>query len=272
MTESDAQLMPHGLIATRALEDGIRLVEFDAPPANALSAQLYADLNDLITAVEADEHTRVVVFASRHPKIFLAGADLRELQATGFARARIAERIDRGQATFLRIQRMVKPTLGVIDGHALGGGCEFALALDFRFMARGDSRIGLPEVTLGLMPAGGGTQRLPRLVGLAHAARLLMLGERLDADTAERVGLVTEASEDPWKTALAFAQRLARLPASSLGAIKSCLAEGDAGSLLSGLGVERAAALSAFEQPAAVEGVSAFLEKRPARFDELAAT
>jgi enoyl-CoA hydratase len=258
-------------IRIAAPEAGVTIVQLDNPPANSLDADFYAELGLAITALEADAETRVVVFASSHPAIFLSGADLKQLGATALTAATVAERVDRAHAAFLRLQRISKPTIAAIEGHALGGGCEFVLALDFRFMTSGKARIGLPEILLGLIPAGGGTQRLSRLVGRARATELLMMGERLDADDAERIGLVTRATGDARATAIEYAYRLAELPRSSLSAIKLCLNDGYDSSLVQGLAVERAAAIGAFVQPEAAEGVAAFLAKRRARFREVRA-
>jgi enoyl-CoA hydratase/carnithine racemase len=206
------------------------------------------------------------VFASAHPKVFVAGADLKRMSDESFTPAQVAERVDRAQAAFLRIERLGKPTVAAIEGYALGGGCELVLSMDFRFMARGEGRIGLPEASLGLMPAAGGTQRLPRLIGRTRAAELMMLARRLDADEADRIGLVT-ACDDARAAALAHAVQLAAMPASSLRWIKTCLNQGYDGDLVTGMGVERAAAMEAFASEDAREGVAAFREKRTPRFN-----
>ncbi|MHB1808520.1 MAG: enoyl-CoA hydratase/isomerase family protein [Solirubrobacteraceae bacterium] len=151
-------------------------VRIDNPPANALTEELYARLAEAITELELDDAARAIVFVSAHPSIFVAGADIKAMRGYDFRRGAIARKIDMVHATFLRLQRLSKPTIAAIEGHALGGGCELALALDFRFMARGQARIGLPEASLGIIPGGGGTQRLTRLVGRAQDAQLIMLG------------------------------------------------------------------------------------------------
>jgi enoyl-CoA hydratase len=133
-------------------------------------------------------------------------------------------------------------------------------------MARGKPRIGLPEAGLGIIPGGGGTQRLARLVGRAQATRLMMLAERLDADAAAAIGLVTEACDDARAAALQTARRLAAMPSSSLRLIKQALNDGVDGDLPRGLATERAAAVEALLAPAAREGIAAFVEKREARF------
>jgi enoyl-CoA hydratase/carnithine racemase len=246
-------------------DGGVCVVEYDHPPVNSLDAETHHQLSALVTALEDDGNVRAVVFTSANAKIFAAGADLKKMQPLPQTRASVAERVDRANATFLRLQRLSKPTVGVIEGHALGGGCEFALALDFRFMARGDARIGLPEAGLGLIPGAGGTQRLARLIGRSRAADLLMLGRRIDADEADALGLV-RASDDVRADALAYARQLAAMPTPSIRAIKQCLNDGLDGDLPRGLGIEREAALAAFTSDEATEGVTAFLEKRPPRY------
>ncbi|MCZ7587516.1 MAG: enoyl-CoA hydratase/isomerase family protein [Gaiella sp.] len=253
---------------TQATADGFCVVEFKRPPVNALSPEALMELSGLVRELDDDENVRAIVFTSAHPSIFMAGADLKHMQSVGFTDARVSERVDRVHGVYARLQKLSKPTIGALEGHALGGGCEFALSLDFRFMTRGFAGIGLPEVTLGLIPAAGGTQRLARLVGRTCAADMLMLGRRLDADEAEGIGLVT-ASDDARASALAYAEQLAAMPASSLRAIKLCLNEGYDGDLHRGLAVERTAAMQAFTSPEAAEGVSAFLDKRTPRFHTL---
>jgi enoyl-CoA hydratase len=249
--------------------DGVARVTIDNPPANALTDELYAQLDTTVTQLELDDAARAVVFASAHPEIFVAGADVKRMADYDFRRGAVTRKIDLVHACFLRVQRLSKPTVAAIAGHALGGGCELALAMDFRFMGRGHPRIGLPEASLGIIPGGGGTQRLPRLVGRARAAELVMLAQRIDAGEAERIGLVNRACADGQATldaALDHARKLAAMPASSLRAIKRCLNEGVDGDLARGLAVEREAAAEALLSPAAREGISAFLEKREARF------
>jgi len=247
---------------------GVTLVEIDSPPVNALTEELYAALGAVITELELDDATRAVVFASANERIFVSGADIAAMARYDFRRGAIARKIDLVGGCFLRLQRLGKPTVAAIEGHALGGGCELALTLDFRFMARGPARIGLSEAALGILPGGGGTQRLPRLVGRGRAAEMMMLARRLDADEAAAIGLVTEACE-PGKArerALAQAERLAAMPRSSLRLIKRALNDGYDGELLRGLAVEREAAIEALLAPEAQEGIAAFLEKREAQF------
>ena len=244
-------------------------VTIDNPPANALTNELYERLQTLAGELEDDRSVRAIVFVSAHPTIFVAGADIGAMANYDFRREPIQRKVTLVHDTFLRIQRLSKPTLVSLEGHALGGGCELALSLDMRFMSRGKARIGLPEAGLGIVPGGGGTQRLPRLVGRARATQMMMLGERLDADAAERCGLVNAACDDAAATRAAahdMARRLAEMPSSSLRLIKRCINDGYDRDLVNGLEVERGAAIEALLAPEAREGIAAFLERRPARF------
>jgi len=156
----------------------------------------------------------------------------------------------------------------VIGGHAAGGGCELALACDFRVMARGRATIGLPEVKLGLLPSGGGTTRLPRLIGRAAALDLLLRGRLIGADEAERIGLITLAAEpqDLDRVARGLAAELAALPPLAIREIKRCVDLGLDGPLSAGLALEERGNLALAETADAREGVAAFNERRPPKF------
>jgi enoyl-CoA hydratase len=256
-------------LLTVTKEGAVAEVAIDNPPANALTNELYERLQTLVDELENDRSVRAVVFVSAHPTIFVAGADIGAMANYDFRREAIERKVRLVHETFLRIQRLSKPTVVSIEGHALGGGCELALSLDMRFMSRGNARIGLPEARLGIVPGGGGTQRLPRLVGRARATQMMMLGERLDADAAERCGLINTACDDAAATREAardMARRLADMPSSSLRLIKRCMNDGYDRDLVNGLEVERSAAIEALLAPEAREGIAAFLERRPARF------
>jgi enoyl-CoA hydratase/carnithine racemase len=261
--------MPTDRLLHLSHADGVATLTIDNPPANALTDELYEQLRAAVVTLELDDDVRAVVVVSAHERSFVAGADIKRMADYDFRRGAVGRKIDLVHGTFLRLQRLGKPTIAAIEGHALGGGCELALTMDFRFMARGRARIGLPEVGLGIIPGGGGTQRLARLVGRAQATRLIMLAERLDADEAAAIGLVTAACDDGPATraaALDCAARLAAMPASSLRLVKQALNDGVDGDLPRGLAVERAAAVDALLAPEAREGIAAFVEKRPARF------
>jgi enoyl-CoA hydratase/carnithine racemase len=249
----------------------VAVCTLDKPPANTLDEDVYADIDRLVTGLELEAGLRAVVIASAHPTIFVAGSDITKMASYDFRPGATGRKVDLVHATFRRLERISKPTVAAITGHALGGGCELALACDFRVMTEGEARIGLPEVGLGIIPGGGGTQRLPRIVGRAKATELLMLGSRLAAMEAERIGLVSRACPDPEETraeAIALAGRLALMPAPSLRLIKRCLNDGAYGDLAHGLAIERDAVVEALSLPEAREGITAFVERRPPRFHE----
>ncbi|GIU93459.1 MAG: enoyl-CoA hydratase [Acidimicrobiia bacterium] len=246
--------------------DGIARVTIDKPPINSLDNELYGELGRLLGELETDRAVRVVVFCSAHEKVFISGADIKDMADYDRRRDPLARKVDTVQAFFRRLAHFPKPTIAAICGHALGGGCEFALCVDFRVMTEGPARIGQPEVGLGIIPGGGGTQRLTRLVGRAKATEMLMLGERLSASEAQVAGLVHWVGRDEADT-MALADDLARRLASqaplALTAIKKVLNLGTEPGLDAGLEVEREAVLELLQSEDAVEGVRAFLEKRP---------
>lgn len=250
--------------------DGVAVATIDKPPANTLDLSLYDEISAVLDELGRDDAVRAVVFASAHPRVYISGADIKNMEHYDRTRDSMAERVDKAQGTFLRLQRFGKPTVGAITGHALGGGCEFCLCLDFRVMMSGGPTIGLPEVNLGLVPGGGGTQRLAKMVGRGKALEMLMLGLRLDAEAAAAVGLVTSVGADAAETlekAVSLARRLADQAPVAIRLIKRAVNEGVDGDLVNGLSVEREAAIEALQSQDSREGVAAFLEKRPPRFE-----
>ena len=169
-------------------QDGVAVVTVNRPDKlNALNNRTIDDLDLAFTALAADAGVRGVILTGAGEKAFVAGADIAELAALGPVEARAVSL--KGQAVFSRIEGLGKPVVAAINGFALGGGCELALACHVRVAAEG-ARLGTPEVKLGLMCGYGGTQRLPRLVGRGRALEMLLTGEMIDAPEALRIGLV----------------------------------------------------------------------------------
>ena len=169
-------------------KDGVATVMVNRPEKlNALNGRTIDELDAAFAALATDLGVRGVILTGAGEKAFVAGADIAELAAQGPAEARAVGR--KGQAVFARIERLGKPVVAAINGFALGGGCELALACHVRVAAEG-ARLGTPEVKLGLMCGYGGTQRLPRLVGRGRALEILLTGEMVDAQEALRIGLV----------------------------------------------------------------------------------
>ena len=196
----------------------VTTIRLNRPPVNALTPQLQEELVESLDRLKDDEGTRVVVLTSAIEGYFMAGADIQAMSGEGgFDRddsagaEKIAQMSRRSQAAFSALERWPKPVIAAVNGHALGGGCELALACDYRFMIDdGRSTIGLTEVSLGLIPGAGGTQRLTRLLGPARATELIFEGIRLKAPQAAAVGLVHE-SLSPDRFAEAVATRAAQL-------------------------------------------------------------
>jgi enoyl-CoA hydratase/carnithine racemase len=249
-----------------AVAGGVRPVVLDKPPANALDLALMDEIEETARTLDADAATRVVVVRSAVPGMFLAGADLATVAAEW---DRIDELAARLRRAFSAWERLRCPTIAAIGGHALGGGCEWALTFDFRCMARGRARIGLPESQRGLLAAGGGTQRMVRLLGRARALDLALRGRLLDADEAQVIGLVTTACDpdDLGDRVAGLAAELAALAPLTLAAIKAVILDGAEMTLDDGLTLETEAMVRLTKTADALEGVRSFLERRPPRFE-----
>ena len=213
-------------------EDATLLCTIANPPRNFLNATIVAELTALADEVAADEGVRAIVFTGGVEGIFITHYDVGEL-STASDVARERESFGAGaelhgmHKLLLKLQDLRVPVIAAINGTAMGGGCELALACDFRYMARG-GQIGLPEVRVGILPGAGGTQRMTRLLGVARAMELMLLGNTLEADAAERVGLVHRALDaaDLMPRALALATELASRPPLSIALIKRCILKG----------------------------------------------
>lgn len=209
------------------IDASIATVVFNRPPVNAFNNALITDLNEVIDQVEAQSDVSVLHMKSGL-KVFCAGADLELMRGclkTSEGRDRMIDMIRELQSVFARIEKLSVVSIAEIGGAALGGGLELALACDLR-VASEKAKLGLPEASLGLLPAAGGTQRLPRVCGEAVARRLILGGEVIDGNEAHRLGLVhwvvTAEKLSSWTAGLAT--RLASLPVEALASCKRCIA------------------------------------------------
>jgi enoyl-CoA hydratase len=237
-------------------DEQIAVVTLDRPPLNAIDAQLVTELAAATAELAADDATRAVVLRSAVEGVFMAGADLVEFERI----ASEAERATLVQDVFTAFAELPQPTVAAINGHALGGGLELALACDFRFLARAEGALlGLPEVRLGLLPGAGGTQRLTRLVGPGHATELIMKGLQLSPQEAADEGLVhfLVEPEELEERARDYAVRLARQAPLALRGIKRAIR---AAGRADGFAVERDAFREVLASEDAERGVKAFLE------------
>jgi enoyl-CoA hydratase len=231
---------------------------------NALSAPVRAELIAALDTIEQEPDVRVVVLTGAGTRAFVAGADIGEFAQRGPIEQRAAME---GRRVFDVVAAFPKPTIAAINGVALGGGCELALACDLRIAAR-SARLGQPEVNLGILPGGGGTQRLPRLVGMGRAMRMILTGEIISADQAERIGLVDEVVDDGalGDRTRELAERIAGHSPLALKLIKQAVRAAAEMPLTAGLALERELFITAFSSEDRHEGVAAFLEKRPPAF------
>jgi enoyl-CoA hydratase len=232
---------------------------------NALSRKVIEELFDCFQALQKDEEVRVVILTGSGEKAFVAGADINELALQTPVEGRETSQF--GQQVFNHIENLGKPVIAAINGFALGGGCELAMACTLRIAAE-NARLGQPEVKLGLIPGYAGTQRLPRLVGKCRALELILTGEPLTASEAHRLGLVNQVV--PAAELLASAEKLAqKIIANAPLAVKFALEAVNHGTeMTSAEGQLLEATLFGLCCTTAdmKEGTRAFLEKRPAKF------
>lgn len=213
-------------------EGPVLIATLHNPPRNLMNAVMVRELTDLADALVEDTETRVLVLTGEGD-IFITHYDVDELvrladRMQGTAGVPGGSELHGTHKLFLKLESLPQIVIAAINGTAMGGGCELALACDFRLMARGSSRIGLPEVRVGILPGAGGTQRLARLLGAAKAMELMLMGDAVDADIAGRIGLVhrTCDANQLMPEALAFAQELAKRPPLSVALIKRLVHRG----------------------------------------------
>jgi enoyl-CoA hydratase len=242
--------------------NGVALIHLNRPPANSYDRGLIDDLNAAIDEIRFDESIGAAVLMSDLPKFFSAGADINMFRTVS-SKTR-AMTILHMHEVLLKMEHTPKVFIAAIGGHCLGGGLEIALATDFRFAAEGEYRLGVPEVTLGLLPGNGGTQRLPRLIGRQKAMELLVTGKPLDPNTSASLGIVDRLlpTDRLLPEAIAFAATLAAGPTLAIGEIKLVAKQGLEMSLESALALEREGIFRLFETADAKEGLAAFSEKR----------
>jgi enoyl-CoA hydratase len=244
-------------------EGNIAVISFNRPDVlNALSDALVADIRAALAEVAADPGIRAVVMTGSGTRAFMSGADINEL--SGLANAAEAEtKAAAAQAMQREIERLPKPVIAAINGFALGAGCELALACDIR-IAADSAQFGLPEINLGLIPGGGGTQRLTRLVGKGLALYYCLTGDRIDAVTAKSIGLVELVVPQPelLNVAKELAHRLAQKAPLAVAAIKRAIHDGAQVDIDRALAIEAAQFGIACATEDRIEGTKAFLEKR----------
>jgi enoyl-CoA hydratase/carnithine racemase len=254
-----------GLVGRKSEEDGVEVLVLKNPPVNALSTALLAALDAHLTAIEADPKVRAVILTG-DGQYFSAGADLKEMATLDLSTA--PDVVRRGHMLFARIAALRPPVIAAINGLALGGGLELALSADLR-VAGDSAKLGAPEVNYGLMPAYGGTQRLPRTVGLPKAKELIFTGAMIPATEALRIGLVNKCvpAGQELRAARDLAHTIAQKAPKAVQAAKRAINEGNAKSLPDGIDLEtRLFASEVLTSSDLAEGILAFVERRPPKF------
>jgi enoyl-CoA hydratase len=254
--------------SVRLERDGqVGVVVLDRPPANSYDYEFLRELGGAIDEARWDDGVRGLVIASSSEKFFCAGADIGAFQA-GSARQRAMTAL-LAHEVFRKLEHTPMLVVAAINGHCLGGGFELALACDLRFAAEGEYRVGLPEVSLGLFPGSGGTQRLPRVVGLSKGLDLIANAKTLTPAEAHELGAVDRLFPDGAacrSAALEYVQKIASGPAEAIGRAKVVASLGYAAPLDLGLAMEREAITHVFATADAAEGIAAFTEKRKPEF------
>jgi enoyl-CoA hydratase/carnithine racemase len=243
--------------------DGVALVQLVRPPMNALDAQVQRELVEVAREVDTRDDVAAVVLHGG-PKVFAAGADVKEMAAMSYQ-----EMVRHGHLLqeFTRaVAAIGKPTVSVITGFALGGGCELALSTDLRFAAE-NAKLGQPEILLGIIPGAGGTQRLARLVGPSVAKDLIFTGRFVDAQEALRIGLVDRVlpADEVLDAAVAWARGFVGGPALALRAAKSAVDRGLETDLQTGLEIERIEFTGLFATDDRRAGMDSFVENGPGK-------
>jgi enoyl-CoA hydratase len=246
-------------------ENGIGLITISRPPMNALNTETLLELKALLESIEKEKDLKALIITGEGDKAFVAGADIKELKEKTPAQA--LEFAKLGQEVLTKIQALSLPVIAAVNGYALGGGTELALACDF-IVASESAKFGQPEVKLGIIPGFGGTQRLARLINKNLAKYLIFTGEIMDSNEAYRIGLVNKIVVG--KELLTAAKELAAKIQScgiAIGYAKEVINKGLEVSLEKGLELERNAFSKCFETQDSKEGLEAFLQKRAPKFE-----
>ncbi len=242
-------------------EERIAIVKLNRPPVNSLNAKAYTELHQAFGELENDESVGAIILTAAGEKAFAAGLDVKEVAGKSVPDYYAFGKLSRESAD--RIAGVSKPTIAAIFGFAYGGGCELALCCDLR-IASPDASIGCPEINLGIIPGGGATQRLPRLIGVAKAKELLFMGEPVSGEEAYKIGLVNKVvpKESLLDEAKAWAKKLASKPRVAAMELKNAINNGINMDLGLALSFETECFITAYTSEDGREGFKAFGEKR----------
>src|SRR5499426_2382022 len=244
-------------------EESFAVITLDRPPANAISEQLVRDLAAALTAVETDDAVRALILTGAGDRIFCAGADL----GSAFSGGDMRDFIRFGQGVLRRIERFPKPVIAAMNGHALGGGCEIAMACHLRLLKE-TARMGQTETNLGIIPGFGGTQRMPRLIGRTKALEFMILGTQIPAAECLALGLVNRLSKEgeTLNDARALARQISKRPPIATRLILEVVDDGLEAPIDHALEMETRAFIKTLRTEDAGEGIQAFFGKREPQF------
>jgi enoyl-CoA hydratase/carnithine racemase len=239
------------------------VITLNRPPANAISEQLMHELHDALASMEREDGVRAVVITGAGDRIFCAGADL----GSAFAGGDVESFIRFGNSVLRKIERFPKPVIAALNGHALGGGCEIAMACHFRLLKE-TARMGQTESNLGIIPGYGGTQRMPRLIGRTKALEFLILGTQVPAAECLALGLVNRLTKEgeTLNEAKALARLIAKRPPIATRLIIEAVDDGLEAPMDQALAIETRAFLQTLRTEDAAEGIQAFFAKREPEF------
>ncbi len=246
-------------------EENIAVVKLNRPPVNSLNTKAYSEIYDAFTELEKDDAVGAVIITGAGEKAFAAGLDVKEVAGKSVPDYLAFGRISRMSVD--KVAGIAKPTVAAVFGFVFGGGCEIALACDIRIAATG-ANIGCPEINLGIIPGSSGTQRLPRLIGVAKAKELLYMGETVSAEEAYRIGLVNKvvAKDALMEEAKAWAKKLASKPRVAMSQLKCAIDNGMNMDLPSAITFENECFVISYVSEDGREGFQAFVEKRKPDF------
>lgn len=247
------------------VNDKVAIVKLDRPPVNPLNSQLFRELVEVVRDIEANDDIRAVIITGEGEKAFAAGADISEMKDSD---ARSIEKMNQlSRRAFAEFEGLSKPTIAAINGLALGGGLELALCADFRICSE-KAKVALPEITLAIIPGGGGTQRLQRLIGQSKAKELLYFGDMISSQEAYEIGLVNQVVEPEklMETSLEWAFKLANNPPVAMAMMKKAVNAGAEVDMKTSLDIENLCFRNTFVTEDRKEGMNAFVEKRKPNF------
>jgi len=248
---------------TFAREESFAIITLNRPPANAISEALVNELNTAVTSVQEDDAIRSVIITGAGDRIFCAGADL----GSAFSGGNVDAFIRFGNSVLRKIERFPKPVIAAVNGHALGGGCEIAMACHLRLLKEG-ARMGQTESNLGIIPGFGGTQRMSRLIGRTKALEFMILGTQVSAQECLALGLVNRVTKEgeTLNDAKALARQIGKRPPVATRLLLEAVDDGLEVPIEKALEIETRAFLRSLRTEDAAEGIQAFLGKREAEF------